>query len=125
MWGSEKLVEKYIYNFIKKKYIACLQEDFYLKFIIRLLASSKRATRQNLQTIPKILKKLLEHQINQSQQKSSPKKVCIVPQKCKKAKTSYGSYSTEFDSEASKITGLNLNSKNLYLKKRNVQVERK
>jgi hypothetical protein len=50
------------------------KKTFYLKFIIRLLDGSKEATRRNLQARPKILNKLLEHQINQSERKSSQKK---------------------------------------------------
>jgi hypothetical protein len=38
-----------------------------------------RATRRNFQARPKILKKLLENQIDQSEQKISQKKVCLVP----------------------------------------------
>jgi hypothetical protein len=37
------------------------------------------ATRRNLQDIPKILKKLLKHQINQSERNFFQKKVCLVP----------------------------------------------
>jgi hypothetical protein len=37
------------------------------------------ATRQSLQAQPKILKKLSEHQIYQSEQKFSQKKLCLVP----------------------------------------------
>jgi hypothetical protein len=44
-------------------------------YIIKLLGSSKEATRQNLQTRPKILKNLLEHHINQSERKSFQKRV--------------------------------------------------
>jgi hypothetical protein len=54
------------------------------------------ATRRNLQAQPKNLKKCSEHRIYQSEQKFSQKKVCLVPQKCKGAKNSYGGYPTEF-----------------------------
>jgi hypothetical protein len=37
------------------------------------------ANRWNLQAQPKILKKLSEHQIDQSERKFSQKKVCLVP----------------------------------------------
>jgi hypothetical protein len=50
-----------------KKCVACPQEDFLFKFIIRLLDGSEGATRRNLQNRPKILKNILEHQINQSE----------------------------------------------------------
>jgi hypothetical protein len=54
------------------------------------------ATRQNLRARPKILKKILEHQINQSKRKFSQRKVCLVPQMCTGAKNSYGGYPMEF-----------------------------
>jgi hypothetical protein len=54
------------------------------------------ANRRNLQAQPKILKKSSEHQFNRSEQKFSQKKVCLVPQKCKGTKHSYGGYATEF-----------------------------
>jgi hypothetical protein len=44
----------------------------------------------------KILKKLKEHQINQSKRKNFQKKVYLVPQNCKGAKNLYGGYLTEF-----------------------------
>jgi hypothetical protein len=47
------------------------------------------ATRRNLQARPKILKKLLKHQINQSERKISQKKIYLVSQKFKGAKNSY------------------------------------
>jgi hypothetical protein len=34
---------------------------------------------RNLEAQPKILKKISEHQINQSKRKFSQKKVCLVP----------------------------------------------
>jgi hypothetical protein len=52
--------------------------------------------RQSLRARPKIIKKISEHQINQSKRKFFQKKVCLVPEKCKGAKSSYGSYPTEF-----------------------------
>jgi hypothetical protein len=55
-----------------------------------------RATRKNFQVQPKILKKILKHQINQSERTFSQKKIYLVPQKCKGAKNSYGGYSTKF-----------------------------
>jgi hypothetical protein len=54
------------------------------------------ATRGNLRARPKILKKISEHQINQSKRKFSQKKVCVVPQMCTRAKNSYEGYPTEF-----------------------------
>jgi hypothetical protein len=54
------------------------------------------ATRRNLKARPKILEKISEHQINQSARKFSQKKVCLVPQKGRGAKNSYGGYRTEF-----------------------------
>jgi hypothetical protein len=54
------------------------------------------ATRWNLQARLKILKKILEHQINRSKRKFSQKKLCLVPQNCKGAKNAYGRYPTEF-----------------------------
>jgi hypothetical protein len=53
------------------------------------------ATRRNLRAQPKILKKISEHQINQSKRKFSQKLVCLVPQMCTGAKNSYGGYPTE------------------------------
>jgi hypothetical protein len=53
------------------------------------------ATRQNLLAQPKILKKSSKHQIYQSERRFS-QKYCLVPQKCKGAKNSYGGYATEF-----------------------------
>jgi hypothetical protein len=58
------------------------KKTIYLKFIIRLLEASKGATRRNLQTRPKILKKLLEYQINQPiSTKIFPKKSDLILQK--------------------------------------------
>jgi hypothetical protein len=54
------------------------------------------ATRRNLQTQPKILKKLSEHQIYQSKRKFSLKKLCFVTYKCKGANNLYEGYPTEF-----------------------------
>jgi hypothetical protein len=49
-----------------------------------------------LQAQPKILKKLSEPHINQSERTFSQKKIYLVPQKGKGAKISYGGYLTEF-----------------------------
>jgi hypothetical protein len=76
------------------------------------------ATRRNLQALPKILKKIIEPQIYQSKRKFSQKKVCLIPQKCKGAKNSYGGYPTEFAPGASKAIGLKLSSENLNLKRK-------
>jgi hypothetical protein len=54
-----------------------------------------KTSRRNLRARPKILKKILEHQINQSKRKFSQKKVCSLPQMCTGAKNSYGGYPTE------------------------------
>jgi hypothetical protein len=54
-----------------------------------------RNTRHNVQARPKILKKLLKHQINPSERTFSEKKY-IKYLKCKGAKNSYDSYLTEF-----------------------------
>jgi hypothetical protein len=69
---------------------------------------------------PKSLKKLLEHQINQSERKSFKKRYVKYIKRCKGAKISYEGYPAEFASEAPKTTGLNLNSKNLNLKRKSV-----
>jgi hypothetical protein len=69
-----------------------------------------RSTRRNLQARPKILKKISEHQINQSERNFSQNKVCLVPEKCKGAKNSYGSHPTEF---AGSTKNLKKNSRNI------------
>jgi hypothetical protein len=45
---------------------------------------------------PKTVIKWQEHQINQLNWNFSNKKICLVPQKWKRAKTSYGGYPTKF-----------------------------
>jgi hypothetical protein len=81
-------------------------------YIIRFLDGLTGATRRNLQTRPKILKNLFEHQINQSQRKTSPNKVFLVRLKSvTEPKHRIGN---------SKKTGLKLNSKSLNLKKKSV-----
>jgi hypothetical protein len=72
-------------NFPKKKYVKYLESVKEPKICIG-------ATRRNLQAKPKMLKNIKS--TNQNKKKS--KKLRLVPQKCKRAKTSYGSYPTEF-----------------------------
>jgi hypothetical protein len=69
---------------------------------------------------PKSLKKISEHQINQSNRKFSQKKVCLVSQMCTGAKNSYGGYPTELAQGTQKTIGLKLSSENLNLKRRSV-----
>jgi hypothetical protein len=78
------------------------------------------ATRRNLRARPKILKKISEHQINQSKRKFSQKKVCLVPEMCTGAKNSYEGYPTELAPGTQKTIGLKLRSENLNLKRRSV-----
>jgi hypothetical protein len=49
-----------------------------------------RTTRQSLQARPKILKKILKHQINQSERSFSQKKIYLVTQKYKEPKICMG-----------------------------------
>jgi hypothetical protein len=83
------------------------------------------ATRRNLQAQPKILKKIIGTPNLPIKKKVFPKKVCLNPQKCKGAKNSYWGYPTESAPGALKTIELKLSSKNLNLKRRSVNVERK
>jgi hypothetical protein len=78
------------------------------------------ATRRNLQAQPKILKKTTRTPNLPIKMKIFPKKVCLVPLKCKGAENSYGVYPTEFAPGALKTVGLKLRSENLNLKRRSV-----
>jgi hypothetical protein len=75
-------------------------------------------TRRNLQAQLKILKKSSKHQINQSEQTFSQKKLCFVLQKCKGARNSYRGYPTEGSTQnPKKIIGtpnINQNEKTMF-----------
>jgi hypothetical protein len=95
------------------------KKTFYLKFIIRLLDGLKRATRRNFQTRPKILKKILEHQINQSERKPFQKKYIWY------LKSQNFGWGIPDGIWPGKTIGLKVNSKNLNLKRKSVWAEKK
>jgi hypothetical protein len=87
------------------------KKTFFLKFILRLVDGSKGATRRNLQTRPKILKKNIGTPNQPIRIKIFPKKVCLVPKNCKGAKTTCRNLPPSFKNNW-------LNSKSLNLIKR-------
>jgi hypothetical protein len=91
----------------KRKSIAYPQEVFLFKIlhstslIKKLVLASKEAAKRNLETLPKIIIKLSEHQINQSE------------------KSMFSTLISLKEPEAQKNNRLELNSKNLNLKSPN------
>jgi hypothetical protein len=63
------------------------------------------ATRQNLRARPKILIKLSEHQVKQSERNFSQKKNMFSTLKCKGAKNSYGAKFAGLTQNSEKIIG--------------------
>jgi hypothetical protein len=96
MNGIFKWVEiRSIYNFAWGLLKAFKKSIFSTSTVKKNSKSHKGSIRRSLQAQPKTIQKLSK-QINQSKQKKSQIKVCLVLQKWKQAKNLYGGYPVYF-----------------------------